>query len=59
MSAALSLCAETCDASRHNAANKTIELINENTMEQKKHQVCAVWTKRKIYWHEVRAAPSV
>ena len=38
---------------RHNALNKTIELINENTLENKKHKVCAVWTKRQVYWHEV------
>jgi len=30
-----------------------MEIIKETgTLEQKKHKVCAIWTKRKIYWHE-------
>ena len=61
--------------SRHNAANKTLELIKEGGSLGNKtvsslpdysscashlfacqHKVCAVWTKRQVYWHEVNIA---
>jgi len=38
--------------SRHNPINKTMEIIREDTYANKKHKVCAIWTKRKVYWHE-------
>jgi hypothetical protein len=42
----------TLGYSRHNAVNKTLELISEGPLAGKKHRVCSIWTKQKIYWHE-------
>lgn len=37
----------------HNPANKTIQLITEQIMPtQKTWNICSLWSKRKIYWHE-------
>jgi len=40
-------------STRHNTQNKTLELISETpSFTAKLHSVCAVWTKRKVHWHE-------